>query len=250
MECQLTGGFVIDWQIRRLTIATSTNDDVKKVAEAGEAEGLVVWALEQTAGRGRHGRVWESPEGNLYASLLLRPGCEAKHVGQYAFVAALALHDTVRALLPAAKVTLKWPNDILVEGKKISGILLEAAPAKNDKIDWLVAGIGLNVAHHPDHAHYPATSLHAINKALPPLKAILDLLLERFSYWKNMLLEQGVNPVHEAWLAVAEKGHLTVRLPNQTIEGAFAGLDADGNLILQSADGTKKTISAGDVLAA
>ena len=127
------------WRVRELDATSSTNDDVKKAAEAGEAEGLVVVAKRQTAGRGRHGRVWESPEGNLYCSMLLRPADMQATGAFYSFVAALALRDTVAALLPGAAVTLKWPNDVLVGGRKIAGILLEGGP------QWLVIGIGLNV---------------------------------------------------------------------------------------------------------
>ena len=129
---------MMDWRIRQLAETSSTNDEAKRAAEAGEDEGLVVWALKQTAGRGRHGRLWESPEGNIYCSVLLRPDCDARHAGHYSFVAALALADTVHEFLPNAAVTLKWPNDVLVDGKKISGILLES-PAAARLIGWLSA---------------------------------------------------------------------------------------------------------------
>src|SRR5271163_1347566 len=117
------------WRIKKLDTATSTNDEVKHGAASSESEGFVVWALRQTAGRGRYGRTWESPEGNLYASILLRPACDMKQAAHYGFAAALALHDTVQVLAPQTKITLKWPNDVLADGKKISGILLETSSA-------------------------------------------------------------------------------------------------------------------------
>ena len=110
------------FDLRRVPVTASTNDDAVKAAEAGEAEGLVIWALRQTAGKGRHGRAWESPEGNLYCSVLLRPKEGTREAGLYSFVAALALYDTVRQCLPVAEIALKWPNDVLVEGEKIAGI--------------------------------------------------------------------------------------------------------------------------------
>lgn len=235
------------YRIHQLAETASTNDDAKKAADAGEVEGLVIWSLKQTAGRGRHGRAWESPQGNLHASILLRPGCEMRHAGHYGFIAALALHDTVRALLPQARIRLKWPNDVLADGKKISGILLETSSAPNRKIHWLVIGIGLNAEHHPENTPYPATSLGALGASPAALPDILNALLGRFFRWKKTLEKQGFAPVRAAWLENAQKGQLSVRLPDQTIKGAFDTLDDNGNLVLQLADGSKKAIAAGDV---
>ena len=237
------------WRIKKLDETTSTNDDAKNAAAANEPEGFVAWALRQTAGRGRYGRTWESPEGNLYISLLLRPGCDTAHAPRYGFVAALAVHDTVHSLLPQSSVTLKWPNDVLVDGKKISGMLLEASSAPNGRIFWLVVGIGLNVASHPEDALYPSTSLEERGASSVELEEILEMLLDRFYYWKKLLEEEGFKPVHDAWLEAAQKGRLSVRMPDQTIEGEFVTLDALGNLVLRLKDGSKKTIAAGDVIA-
>jgi BirA family biotin operon repressor/biotin-[acetyl-CoA-carboxylase] ligase len=279
------------FNIRQISVTTSTNADAIKAAEAGEPEGLVIWALKQTAGRGRHGRTWESPEGNLFASILLRPGCDARHAGHYGFVAALAVRDTVIECLgfnktggvplplreglgegaknldpPPAKsknllrkskilrpppqggrVTLKWPNDVLADGKKVSGILLEAAPVKNGTIDWLVIGIGINVEHEPENALYPATSLRAAGAAPPPLSDILDKLLGHLFRRKNVLENEGFAVLRAAWLEHAQKGKLSVRLPDRMMEGEFAGIGDNGNLVLQLADGTKQAIAVGDV---
>lgn len=237
------------WRIKKLDSTTSTNDEAKHGAASNEAEGLVVWALKQTAGRGRYGRTWESPEGNLYISILLRPGCNTAHAPRYGFVAALAVHDTVHSFLPETNVTLKWPNDVLVDGKKISGILLEASSAPNGRIVWVVTGIGLNVAWHPEDALYPSTSLESAGASSVELEEILEVLLDRFYYWKALMEKEGFAPIHDAWLEAAQKGRLAVRLPDQTIEGEFVALDNKGNLVLRLANGTKKTIAAGDVVA-
>ena len=111
----------------KLEITESTNDDVKLAAEAGIPEGLVIWAAQQRGGRGRYGRAWFSPQGNLYFSVLLRPICDRHDYGKLTFVAALAVEEAVRKVLPHRPIELKWPNDVLVGGKKISGILLARA---------------------------------------------------------------------------------------------------------------------------
>jgi BirA family biotin operon repressor/biotin-[acetyl-CoA-carboxylase] ligase len=233
----------MNWVVRNLAVTESTNDDAKKAAEGGEPEGLVIWALRQTAGRGRHGRNWESPEGNLYCSLLLRPVCETKDFSQYAFVAALALYDVVKALAPKAGITLKWPNDVLADGKKISGVLLESGPG------WLVAGMGLNILNHPEGGLYPATSLQALGVQTDP-KTALDKLLERIVHWQAILQKDGFTPIRGAWLERAGQGRMMVKLPQGTVEGLFAGLAADGALRLKLADGSERAIATGDVFPA
>jgi len=228
------------WRINQLTETASTNDDVKRAAEAGEAEGLVICAARQTAGRGRHGRAWESPQGNLYCSVLLRPN-DLQNAGRYSFVAAMAFYDTVRQCLPIADITLKWPNDVLVEDEKIAGILLEAGPG------WLVIGMGLNILHHPETALYPATSLLAAGGGDKPLDEILDMLLQNVDHWYGVMQKEGFAPVRAAWLKRAHKGRLSVRLSEGTLEGVFADLDAEGRLGLRLADGSERAISSGDV---
>jgi len=232
------------FDLRRVPVTASTNDDAVKAAEAGEAEGLVIWALRQTAGKGRHGRAWESPEGNLYCSVLLRPKEGTKQAGLYSFVAALALYDTVRLCLPVSEISLKWPNDVLVEGEKIAGILIEAGA------DWLVIGVGLNVLHHPDSGLYPSTSLLAVGAHDKKLDDILDWLLQNLSHWYGIMREEGFAPIRTAWLKHAVKGRLSVRLPQETITGEFAGLDERGNLRLKLADGSERAIASGDAFPA
>ncbi|MDD5586680.1 MAG: biotin--[acetyl-CoA-carboxylase] ligase [Alphaproteobacteria bacterium] len=269
------------YRLRLLDVTASTNEDAKKAAAAGEAEGLVVQALRQTAGRGRQGRSWDSPKGNLYASVLLRPRCSPQETGLYSFVAALAVYDCVRAFLPQADIRLKWPNDVLANGKKISGVLLEAAPAENGKIEWLVIGVGINASHHPENGLYPATSLRkeiplplpSCAKASEGLETnvhqslgvggreglgegsahdgdaqnVLTKLLRAFDGWRLAFLREGFAPVRSAWLAHAQTGPVTARLPHETVEGTFQDLDENGHLILRLPDGTERAIAAGDV---
>jgi len=231
----------MNYRIRQIGITASTNDDAKRAAEADEDEGLVVWALKQTAGRGRHGRQWESPEGNLYCSVLLRPKITAQEFGHFSFVASLALYDTIRDFLPQANITLKWPNDVLLNGKKVSGILLESGES------WLVVGIGLNIAHYPADALYPATSLQAEGLRQGDLSKMLEALLNHLRHWYETIQNGDFSPIRTAWLDRAQKGPVTVRLPNRTVEGVFAGLDDNGHLRLRLPDGSEDSIATGDV---
>ena len=232
---------MMKFRVQRLAETASTNDDARRAAEAGEAEGYVVVAEKQTAGRGRQGRAWESPPGNLYCSVLLRPPGEAADIGRYSFVAANAMYDTVRQCLPVADITLKWPNDVLVEGEKIGGILLEAAG------EALVVGIGLNILHHPEEGLYPSTSLLAAGSNLKSPDEILEKLLLNLGHWAGVLEQEGFAPVRADWLKHAQKGPLKVRLPKGTIEGEFVGLDDHGRLLLHLADGSEQAIATGDV---
>jgi len=238
----------LPYRIHSIPVTESTNDDVKEAARSGEAEGFVVWAWEQKGGRGRQGRTWYSPPGNLYASILLRPPGEARHAARYAFVAALALHDLVKDYLPDAAITLKWPNDVLVFGKKISGVLMESSLTPQSKLEWLVVGMGLNIEHHPQDTPYPATSLrHEGLSSYVDLQSTVQNLCAHFFRWKESLEIQGFPAVRAAWLNHAQLGALTVHLPDGLINGVFTGLNDDGGLVLQLADGTKQAISAGDV---
>lgn len=240
------------YRLRSVPVTASTNADLQQAAEAGEPEGLVIRAMRQTAGRGRQGREWDSPEGNLYASILLRPACSLREVGCYSFIAALAVHDTIAAFLPPEGIQLKWPNDVLVKGGKISGILLESSPAAADGVAWLVIGIGVNVLHCPDQALYPTTSLALESRAcgmqeMPSVDAVFARLLESFEARRQQFLRHGFAPIRQDWLARAKTGAITARLPHETVEGQFCGLDEQGALILRLADGRERAIAAGDI---
>ena len=218
---------------------------------AAAHETVPTWILadSQTAGRGRRGRAWQSPVGNLMTTLYLPISFDAVKAGQLAFVAGLALERTVSALIgERAQASLKWPNDVLVDGKKASGILLESA-MRDNKIDWLAIGLGLNLAHHPDDTPYPATSLAAYMDTPANNLAALEILArafdEVFRQWRN----GGFGPVLQAWRAVAHGlgGPIVATLENEQFEGIFKDIDEKGALILQTAAGDTITIDAGDV---
>jgi BirA family biotin operon repressor/biotin-[acetyl-CoA-carboxylase] ligase len=236
------------WALRVVATTGSTNADLAAAAEAGAPEGTALLALAQAAGRGRGGRSWQSPPGNLHLSVVLRPDCPPAAAGQQGIIAALAVADLLAAHALAPR--LKWPNDVLIGDAKIAGVLVETALA-HGRIAWAVAGIGLNVATHPEGLPYPATSLaaHGIAAAAralaPPL---LDHLAARLSQWRA----HGFAPLHQAWRALgpAPGATLTVRLPHGPTHGRFRDLAPDGALLLDDAAGRAHRITAGDVLAA
>jgi BirA family biotin operon repressor/biotin-[acetyl-CoA-carboxylase] ligase len=240
---------------RLITLASvgSTNDEVKRWAARGEPAGLVVTAGEQTAGRGRHRRTWISPSGNLYLSILLRPGCPLRQTAEAGFVAALALADTVAAVVGAvATVRCKWPNDVLVGGGKVAGILLETASEIDGRVDFLVVGIGVNVTSAPalTPGAMPAISLAAAGVAVTP-EEVLPRLLTAFDGWRRVWEREGFPLLRAAWRARAHRPGepLTVRIGERTLTGQFIDIDASGALILDTAEG-RRTVTAGDCLPA
>ncbi|MDK9722759.1 MAG: biotin--[acetyl-CoA-carboxylase] ligase [Rhodospirillales bacterium] len=224
---------------RRMLVG-STNDEAKELAaRLGAVEGTLVWADEQSGGRGRRGRQWVSPPGNLYCSLILSPDVPLMRAAELGFVAALALHDLASWAAPQASMRLKWPNDVLADRAKISGILLEALEPKG-----VVLGLGVNIASCPEGMAYPAAALSAWRADLTPqaaLERLLPKLWDLYQLWR----EQGFLPIRDLWLERA-KGlgePIEVRLEDRTLAGIFTGLDEQGALIL---DGATR-ILAGDV---
>lgn len=229
----------------------STNEEAVRRARQGAPDATLVWAMQQSAGRGRRHRRWISPLGNLYCSLLLRPRCAPPEAARLGFVAGVALAEAVEGVLPAGKrVGCKWPNDVLVDGRKVAGILLESAASPNGDVEWVVIGIGANVAWHPHRSEveYPATSLAAEQARPASADALLERLCRRIKGWLRVRSECGFGPVREAWLARAEGigERITVRLDRETLEGVFADLDASGALVL-SGGSEPRLISTGDV---
>ena len=230
----------------------STNDEAKRLAEAGAEDWTVVWAREQTAGRGRGGNGFISPMGNLYLSLILRPARPAAMAAQLGFAAALAVGDSVaRRLPPGRDLHYKWPNDVLVDGRKLSGILLESAAARDGTPAWLVAGIGVNIASHPAGTAWPATSLEALGAEPTGIEDLLRDIVAAFQRQTSRWLHGGFAPIRTAWLARAYGigQPVGVRLPRERLTGRFVDLDADGVLLLETAQGPRR-IAAGEIFPA
>lgn len=218
----------------------STNADMLELAGAASVrEGDWLIAERQNAGRGRHGRAWVSPTGNLYASGLveLHPGDPA--ASTLALVAGIAVIDA----LSTTQLTLKWPNDVLGGAAKLAGILLER------QNDCVVVGVGINLLHHPDLADRPTTSLSAIGITMSPDTAIAALARE-VAHWLGIWRTSGLLAIASAWLARAHPlgTPLSAALPDGTrVDGSFDGLTSDCALQLRLADGTARVIHAGDI---
>ena len=220
----------------------STNDEARRLAEAGAPHGTVVHAAVQTAGRGRQGRDWHSAKGNLYASFLLRPGIPAQRAGEVGFVAAVTVADVAADLLPGRMIALKWPNDVLVRGAKLCGILAEWLPD-----DAIVVGIGINVGHAPNGLPYPATFLAGEGCGLG-VPAVLSALAAQMAAGVEAWRTAGFAPVRAAWIARGPVlgTPLRLRLGTTEVAGAYAGLDSDGALLLQTEAGLRRIVT-GDV---
>jgi BirA family biotin operon repressor/biotin-[acetyl-CoA-carboxylase] ligase len=238
------------FRVVRFDEIDSTNTEAKRRAAEGAPEFTVILAGAQTAGHGRRGRAWESPPGNLYSTLILRPACTSIVGAQISFVAALAVSDVARALVhPGASIACKWPNDVLVNGRKIAGILLESS-ASGGRLDWLVLGVGINVAHHPGvGGAYPSTSLHDESVNATDVERVAALYLDAFLAWYERWQEDGFAPVRAAWLArsLGLASLVTVKLERAPLEGRFVDLDESGALVLELASGARRVIAAGEV---
>jgi BirA family biotin operon repressor/biotin-[acetyl-CoA-carboxylase] ligase len=244
--------------VEALAEADSTNAVALARATAGAPHLTLVWAKRQTAGRGRERRNWNSPDGNLFWSMILRPAAGWSDISELAFVTALAVHAAVRKHVSEDRiVTLKWPNDTLIGGAKVSGALLEAAgvrrnPAGRLTADAVIVGIGINIVTHPlDGLMYPATSLRAEGSAIDRDR-MLGELTEAFLRALELWQQRGFAAVRELYLARAHglKSLITVRAsarPDDRMTGVFEGIDAGGSLELRMQDGSLRKVSAGDV---
>ncbi len=230
----------------------STNDTAIAAACGGAPGGLVVTARRQLAGRGRHGRQWDSPEGNLYCSVLLRPDCPVAVAAQLSFVAAVALAESLAAYLPQpGRIGCKWPNDILHDGAKLAGILIESHGSAQGTADWVVIGCGVNLTHHPADTPYPATHMRAAGATICP-GTLLGEYVRMLDIWYGRWKGEGFAPVRAAWLerACYLGEEMIARAGRQEWRGIFEGLSDDGAIRLRLADGGRRLIAAGEVFPA
>lgn len=226
----------------------STNADARERALAGERGPLWIAARRQLAGRGRRGRAWTGLEGNLFTTGLYVLQAEPGRVAELSFAAALAVAEVCDAALRDPAVTrVKWPNDVLVNGRKVAGILLESGQAPGGGL-WLGVGIGINLAAAPGDSERPAISLAEAGGAISR-EAALDTLVAGFERWRGRWMRDGFGPLRDAWLARAHGlgARCEARLERETVSGTFADLGPDGSLRLDLDDGGRRYISAGDV---
>lgn len=242
----------------------STNAEALSAAAAGDPGGLWVVARQQTAGRGRRGRPWSSPHGNLAASLLLLPDADPSVSATLGFVAGVALSRALATALPkglvrigidgadaadgSGRVALKWPNDVLADGAKLAGILLESGKAADGR-QAVVVGIGINVVAAPEGLPYPATSIAALGvsrTAEQVFEVLSDTWVEAFALWNE---GSGVAAVLEQWRGAAAGigAPVAVTQDGQTVRGIFETIDEAGRLIVRANDNRRIAITAGDV---
>ena len=228
--------------LRRYDTLDSTNEEARRLAKDGVRGPLWIVSHEQTAGRGRRGRAWISQQGNLFATLLLPVMTSLS--AQLGFVAGLAAADAIAAAVPRGEVKLKWPNDLLLNGGKVAGILLEGLGE-----DALAIGIGINLAHYPLDTEAPSISIAAVTGYPSDLDGTLLRLASRMAAWYEVWLEQGFQVVRKAWLlrATGLGRPVRARLADGERQGVFEDLDEDGALLLRDSAGTLTRITAGDV---
>jgi BirA family transcriptional regulator, biotin operon repressor / biotin---[acetyl-CoA-carboxylase] ligase len=252
----------IEAGVRLETLAAigSTNAEARLRAQRGERGPLWITATAQSAGRGRHGRTWISPPGNLYASLLLSDPSPLEHAPQLAFVAALALRDAIvaEAAALAPQLAFKWPNDLLLAGGKCAGILIEGEAAldgeeaQTPKLLTVIVGIGVNCTSHPRNSgtdSFPATDLQAHGAEITPQQLFRRLsatMYRRLAQWDR---SHGFAAILADWLSRAHGigEQITVRNNGAEVQGRLVGLDQAGRLLLELRNGTLTKISAGDV---
>jgi BirA family transcriptional regulator, biotin operon repressor / biotin---[acetyl-CoA-carboxylase] ligase len=239
------------WRLTELDETGSTNADALAAAKAGDPGKLWIKAARQVQGKGRQGRPWISERGNLYASMLLiDPAHDIEKLGALPLAVACAVHGTLASLPGAGRreFRIKWPNDILADGKKISGILLESLALDEGRLAVAI-GIGINCAHHPEPALYQATDLAELGletspEALfPHLAATMATTLGAWNHGR------GLPQIRAEWLRLARGvgDKITVNLPSGPLEGIFEDIDATGRLVLRLQNSEIRHISAGDV---
>lgn len=233
------------WRVQVLGTTPSTMDLVRDLADTGEPEGLAIQALQQTKGRGRHGNSWSSPMGNLYLSVLLRPACRPDRAAQMAFVAAVALSDAMGDVIGDGHAkTLKWPNDVLIDGKKASGILLETKLDTKGRVDYLIVGTGVNIFAPAENA----IGLDEVKKDRIAINTFRDMYLSklwaRYAAWKT----DGFAGIREEWVKQAHGlgQPMKIRLPEVSYDGIFRGVDENG-VLLAEVGGELRNFTAGEV---
>lgn len=241
------------WKTHRFDSVSSTMDVAKELLDQESSTPYAVLAKQQEKGRGRHQRSWSSPLGNFYATLVV-PVDNLSTAPLFSYVTALALYGAVEQLTKEHRsLTLKWPNDLLMDSKKIGGILLEVETTPEGL--KLLIGVGVNLKSHPVDTPYEATNLSAYGFEVTP-EGLLEKLCVFFDHWRTTLERQGFSPLREEWLKRRNPAHDDLTLKgyehgsNTSIKGRFHDLDEKGHLVLACEDQGEEVLrkfSAGDV---
>ena len=240
--------------IRLFGTVTSTNSVLRDLAKAGTPEGTVVIADEQTAGHGRFANPWFSPPGvNLYASILFRPPIPPRDVAGFSFVGPIALSDAIKA--EGMWSTIKWPNDVLVDGKKVAGILVECATIEN-RVDYVILGVGVNLNVTRDalraalgSAGLFASSLREVTGCEIDRNAFAAALLNHVAAWVEVYRRQGPAPLIAAWRDrdILTGRRVEVRGEGVAYEGRVLGVDREGYLLLRDSHGDVRPVLTGEI---
>jgi BirA family biotin operon repressor/biotin-[acetyl-CoA-carboxylase] ligase len=223
-----------DWRLETFDEIDSTSIYCVARAKEGAPAGLAVMAARQSAGRGSRGRDWQSPDGNLFLSVLLRPDLPVTDLGVFPLLAGLAVADAVRSLAPKTKPPmLKWPNDVLVDNAKLAGVLIDAEPEAG-RIGWLVIGMGLNLVYSPPIAERRTACLADLGVRVTPVDAAYAVLAA-LSIRLDDFATFGAEAIQDAWLDQAHPvgTWLNVRGADGETGGRFVGLSESGELLLR-----------------
>jgi BirA family biotin operon repressor/biotin-[acetyl-CoA-carboxylase] ligase len=237
-----------DWRLQIFDSLGSTSDHCIARASEGEAEGLAALALRQTSGRGTRGRPWQAPPGNLNLSFLVRPDGDAMEAGRWSLLVAVALAEALSPYLPdPSRLRLKWPNDLLLRGAKLSGILIESALQPDGRLAWLVIGCGVNLVAAPSLPDRPTACLAQEGLAPPPPDQLAQGLLRRIDHWRRIRARDGFDAIRHAWLTRSAPSGTPVTLTQgaSTIHGTFAGVSDTGHLLLQT-NTTLRSFASGE----
>jgi len=242
---------IVGQKIHYFSEVTSTNDVAKKLATLGAEEGTMVIAEAQTCGRGRLGKGWLSPKGGLWFSVILYPKVKAKDAFKITFLTAVAIAKTIKKMLKL-NAEIEWPNDVLVNGKKVCGILTETS-IRGDTLDSVIVGVGINANidsnFFPEDLKKIATTLSAEVKKEVDREKLLRKLLEELEVYYRMLKENNFDSILEEWKQLNHLFGANVEVIsfNEKIEGQAVNVDQNGALIIKLADGTTRKVFSGDV---
>ena len=239
-------GFI---NIIRKEITGSTNEDIALLAKQNAEAWTVVQALEQNSGRGRHGKTWDTQRGNLFMSLLLRPAVGSRRWGELSFLSAVAVANILSEYINNQRIEVKWPNDVLINGKKIAGILLEVLNF-GAKAPAVVVGIGINISKKPKEFEYPVTCIQDYKNEITSSDEVLTSLLHSIVHWFRIWENDGFDMIRTEWMKRAYKLDGTVEVEGKNGSSAkfkFRGIDAEGAMLLDDENGTRNLYRAGTV---
>tara|TARA_B100000989_G_scaffold257195_1_gene206629 strand:- start:1032 stop:1832 length:801 start_codon:yes stop_codon:yes gene_type:complete len=227
----------------------STNEDMALLAKQGIAPWTVVQALVQTSGRGRHGKSWDSQIGNLFMSLLLRPNVNRMRWGELSLLSAIAVASTLSDYVDSQIIEVKWPNDVLINGKKIAGILLEVADF-NVEEPSVIVGVGVNISKTPEKFEYPVTCINDYKTGHTSVDSVFISLLNHFVYWFHIWEDNGFGAIKDEWMRRAFKLGGSVSVENTNgfkAEYKFRGIDMEGAILLDDENGKRSRVRSGTV---